>query len=501
MGRIAYLTKRGAVWWYRRRYPVIVIHPSQNNQISVPCYDSGTSLQARGHLAVSLRTRSKREARILGAFISADFERAWAMIEAVMNDHEFYTDMMNAIALTMAKHFRSLIEKIAQGPASSFPDGVKLRAYRILEQDLRKALGVEGKVIIADEHPTPQVEDSRQAEAICQAERNALKRTARQFSEDADEHDTIGISELIEKLITGDRLYDVRRDKTCWRKDGQGDVLHWEVVGPDGSWDWTLAELWNGAEGVAKKINERPGRQSVIALPYELCEGGHEAAQRVARSHCLWLRDQYGIASTWALHAPNPEAYGEGAKNWHIHIVETDRRMTVCGAGRPVFGAKVRELTDAKQGKVEIERRRKDWKKRDNAELQRVRANNRVNLGRKPRGDGPDYIPGVHRGPKVNAILRKHQAATRGHDRGSRLAADPETRRVLPCLCRRPEDRQCSTPGNLAGHREGRFANRHGLCPVRRTNCPAQHGQESCGAGTVQGSSNIHRAAQRFGPR
>ncbi|MBB06129.1 MAG: hypothetical protein CML03_11530 [Pseudooceanicola sp.] len=174
MGRIAYLTKRGAVWWYRRRYPVIVIHSSQNNQISVPCCDNGTSLQARGHMAVSLRTRSKREARILGAFISADFERAWAMIEAVMNEHEFDTDMMDAIAMTMAKHFRSLIEKIAHGPASSFPDGVKLRAYRILEQDLRKALGVEGKVIIADAQPTPQVEESPEAEAMCQAERDAL---------------------------------------------------------------------------------------------------------------------------------------------------------------------------------------------------------------------------------------------------------------------------------------------------------------------------------------
>ncbi|WP_162617145.1 MobA/MobL family protein [Litorivita pollutaquae] len=213
--------------------------------------------------------------------------------------------------------------------------------------------------------------------------------------------------------ITGETLHDVRRDKTFWRKDDQGDVLHWEIVGPDGEQNWTLSELWNGAEHAAKKINERPGRQTVIALPHELCEGGHEAARRVARGHCLWLRDQYGIASTWALHAPSPKAHGESAKNWHIHIVETDRRMTASGDGRPVFGAKVRELTDGKQGKVEIERRRKDWEKRVNAELHRVGAATRVNLGRKPQGDGPDYIPGVHRGPKVNAMLRKHQAATR----------------------------------------------------------------------------------------
>ena len=233
--------------------------------------------------------------------------------------------------------------------------------------------------------------------------------------------------------ITGEHLHDARRDKTFWRKDDQGDVLHWEIVGPDGARNWTLSELWNGAESAAKKVNERPGRQTVIALPHELCEGGHEAAKRVARGHCLWLRDQYGIASTWALHAPSPHAYGESAKNWHIHIVETDRRMTACGAGHPVFGAKVRELTDGKLGKVEIERRRKDWEKRVNAELHQVGAATRVNLGRKPQGVGPDYIPGVHRGPKVNAMLRKHQAATRAA-MIARRAIPPTPKRVASYL-------------------------------------------------------------------
>ncbi|AUQ81145.1 Ti-type conjugative transfer relaxase TraA [Phaeobacter inhibens] len=233
--------------------------------------------------------------------------------------------------------------------------------------------------------------------------------------------------------ITGETLHDARRDKTFWRKDDHGDVLHWEIVGPDCAQNWTLSELWNGAEGAAKKINERSGRQTVIALPHELCEGGHEAAKRVARGHCLWLRDQYGIASTWALHAPSPQAYGEGAKNWHIHVVETDRRMTACGAGRPIFGAKARELTDGKQGKIEIERRRKDWEKRVNAELQRAGAASRVDLGRRPQGNGADYIPGVHRGPKVNAMLRRHQAATRAA-MIARRALPPTPKRVASYL-------------------------------------------------------------------
>lgn len=238
--------------------------------------------------------------------------------------------------------------------------------------------------------------------------------------------------------ITGEALHDTRRDKTFWRKDDQGDVLHWEIVGPDGAQDWTLSELWNGAEQAAKKINERPGRQTVIALPHELCEGGHEAARRVARGHCLWLRDQYGIASTWALHAPSPKAHGESAKNWHIHIVETDRRMTASGAGRPVFGAKVRELTDAKQGKVEIERRRKDWEKRVNAELFRVGAAHPCQSGPETAGRWPRLHPRCSSRPQGECDAAQTSGGyTRGHDRRARLTSNPETRGILSRLRRR----------------------------------------------------------------
>jgi hypothetical protein len=34
-------------------------------------------------------------------------------------------------------------------------------------------------------------------------------------------------------------------------------------------------------------------------------------------------------------------------------------------------------------------------------------------MGRRAQSEGPDYIPGIHRGPQVNAMLRKHQAAAR----------------------------------------------------------------------------------------
>jgi hypothetical protein len=246
--------------------------------------------------------------------------------------------------------------------------------------------------------------------------------------------------------VTGTPLHDVSRDKIFWRKDTQGDVLHWEIVGPKGAEDWTLAELWNGAEAAAKKINERPGRQTQIAMPHELCQGDMEAAKRVARGHCLWLRDQYGIASTWALHAPNPDAHGESTKNWHIHIVETDRKMSINAQGRPEFGAKVRELTDGKQGRIELERRRKDWEKRVNRELQLGGFASRVNLGKAALGDGADYIPGAHRGPKLNAMLRKHQAATRTAMSAGR--ALPQAPKRLAAFFAYAEARQAANAAN-----------------------------------------------------
>lgn len=82
MGRIAYLSKRGNIWWFRRRHPVIFMGEPQNRQVSGACGAIGRKAQAKGHLAVSLQTSSSREARLLGTRLSDHFERAWAFFEA-----------------------------------------------------------------------------------------------------------------------------------------------------------------------------------------------------------------------------------------------------------------------------------------------------------------------------------------------------------------------------------------------------------------------------------
>uniref|UniRef100_UPI003F71FD80 DUF6538 domain-containing protein n=1 Tax=Roseinatronobacter sp. TaxID=1945755 RepID=UPI003F71FD80 len=77
MGRIAYLSKRGRVWWFRRRYPALFVTRSQSHQNSTLSEEKVSRAQAQGHLAVSLKTSSPREARLLGARLCDHFERAW----------------------------------------------------------------------------------------------------------------------------------------------------------------------------------------------------------------------------------------------------------------------------------------------------------------------------------------------------------------------------------------------------------------------------------------
>lgn len=146
MGRIAYLSKRGNIWWFRRRFPVLFINPSQDNRISGLCVDTGTKAQASGHLAISLQTSSLREARLIGAQVSADFERAWSMVEVKMSETDLESDMLDAIAMAMTNGFRSYIGALRTGIAANQDPRVKERAYRIVEADIRNALGIEAEL-------------------------------------------------------------------------------------------------------------------------------------------------------------------------------------------------------------------------------------------------------------------------------------------------------------------------------------------------------------------
>lgn len=143
MGRIAYLSKRGNIWWFRRRFPVIFIKTSQSDLKTGLYLGVETKAQATGHLAISLQTSSLREARLIGAQVSADFERAWTMVEAQMSETDLESDMLDAIAMAMTNGFRSYIGALRTGIAANQDPRVKERAYRIVEADIRNALGIE----------------------------------------------------------------------------------------------------------------------------------------------------------------------------------------------------------------------------------------------------------------------------------------------------------------------------------------------------------------------
>jgi integrase len=143
MGRIAYLSKRGNIWWFRRRHPAIVIPSPQNPQGSGLCVRLTGKAQAKGHLAISLQTSSSREARLLGTRLSDHFERAWVFFEAGayrMTDQDDPLDMM---ALMLTEGFRKFITHYRASGMSGMAPGVRERAFARLDTELREALGIE----------------------------------------------------------------------------------------------------------------------------------------------------------------------------------------------------------------------------------------------------------------------------------------------------------------------------------------------------------------------
>jgi hypothetical protein len=109
MGRIAYLTKRGNIWWFRRRHPAIVISLPQNSQVSGACGSLTCTAQAKGHLAISIQTSSSREARLLGTRLADHFERAWAFFETGANNMTEHDDPLDTMAQMLTEDFLKFI--------------------------------------------------------------------------------------------------------------------------------------------------------------------------------------------------------------------------------------------------------------------------------------------------------------------------------------------------------------------------------------------------------
>lgn len=83
MGNSPYLTRRGRVFWFRRRPPARALHGSLTPSRSTE--SDARRNTAPGHMAISLRTQCPFEARRRGARILALFEFGWAAYERVMS--------------------------------------------------------------------------------------------------------------------------------------------------------------------------------------------------------------------------------------------------------------------------------------------------------------------------------------------------------------------------------------------------------------------------------
>ena len=210
--------------------------------------------------------------------------------------------------------------------------------------------------------------------------------------------------------ITGDSIFDQRLGLTFGRPEKQGRVVAFGSVGPKGS-SWTASDLWGGAEKAEIKSKARTAQERVLALPHELDEKTH---RRLLNGYALWLRDEYGTASTWALHAPNQRG---DQRNTHGHILTTTRTVGMDSEGRPEFGPKVRALSGKRdQVSAEFEKQRAEWAKRVNAELERVksprRLDHRSHARRAEAGDGPPEMEaGAHKGARRAAKERRDPAA------------------------------------------------------------------------------------------
>lgn len=173
------------------------------------------------------------------------------------------------------------------------------------------------------------------------------------------------------------------------------------------------AGLWNAAEAAEKRKNSAVARESTIAIPAEFSA---DERARLARGYALWLRDQYGVAATVAVHKPDRRG---DERNYHAHVLFTTR--TVDDAGE--FGAKTRILDDHKTGSAEVERMRNEWATRCNRLLQKKGVRERVDPRshkRRAEENGGPVLPSVpHLGKDATALSRKRKeiAARTGQSR------------------------------------------------------------------------------------
>lgn len=178
-------------------------------------------------------------------------------------------------------------------------------------------------------------------------------------------------------------------------------IVHSEIMAPAGApaWVYDRAKLWNAAEQAEDKSTRRAtattGRHFSLALPHELNRGQRLA---LAREFARHLIDTYGVVVDLAIHIPD---WRGDARNFHAHLLISDRRMTDAG-----FAGKVRELNIANGGKKNVCAIRKAWADIANRHLELAGIDTHIDH-RSYEAQWIDREATQHLGPSASAMERR----------------------------------------------------------------------------------------------
>jgi MobA/MobL family len=124
--------------------------------------------------------------------------------------------------------------------------------------------------------------------------------------------------------------------------------------------------LWNTVERIEHRKNARLAREMIIALPHQVNLDVHIAMLRAFITTNLVSR---GAIADVAIHKP-PVEHGGDPRNWHAHVLLTDRPMTSTG-----FAAKKDPMWNAKESLLQW---RKAWADTHNATMEHLGLPHRI---------------------------------------------------------------------------------------------------------------------------
>ena len=204
-------------------------------------------------------------------------------------------------------------------------------------------------------------------------------------------------------------IEDQRQGKTFDYSKRYG-VLHAELLTPNNI-NISRSELWNLAETTETRKNSRTAREFVVNIPHELMKDSHDAGIALIREFSRHLKNDYGVAVDFAIHAPDQQ--GDN-RNYHAHILLTTRQLERLESGRIALTGKSdleQSNTQLKaQGKRsnqdELKHIREKWAIITNRHLEQSGINARIDH-RSHKDRGLEELPTIKMGWQATELERK----------------------------------------------------------------------------------------------